>query len=186
MLLNPDIALSTSINRWIVSILMFHFTLVHVPGTFHGPDGLSRCRKQPGDLPEPDDDFDDWIDQVHGFLHMILHIKNRSGKQPPAVIHILAGSIIEDNEEDFDRTTIPQLDTYNTVPRTERAQKADDHIRLVLKWHNALQRPADMTDAEYEAFLRYCTEFFVDSDRLWHKDRKGEHKLLVSHSVRHG
>ena len=67
MLSNPDIAPSASINRWIVSILMFHFTLVHVPGTFHGPDGLSRRRAQPGDLPEPEDDFDDWIDQIHGF-----------------------------------------------------------------------------------------------------------------------
>ncbi|EPS93788.1 hypothetical protein FOMPIDRAFT_1099205, partial [Fomitopsis schrenkii] len=42
MLQNPDVAPSASINRWIVSILMFHFTLVHIPGTMHGPDGLSR------------------------------------------------------------------------------------------------------------------------------------------------
>ena len=42
MLENPDIAPSTSINRWIVSILMFHFTLVHVSGMHHGPGGLSR------------------------------------------------------------------------------------------------------------------------------------------------
>src|SRR5258705_7187560 len=42
----------------------FHFTLVHVPGAFHGSDGLSRRRRQPDDLPEPEDDFDDWIDQV--------------------------------------------------------------------------------------------------------------------------
>ena len=41
MLANPDLALSASMNRWIVSILLFHFTLVHVPGTRHGPDGLS-------------------------------------------------------------------------------------------------------------------------------------------------
>ena len=42
MLANPDIAPSASINRWILGILMFHFTLVHVPGTHHGPDGLSQ------------------------------------------------------------------------------------------------------------------------------------------------
>ena len=39
MLKNPDIVASASINRWIVSILMFHFTQVHIPGTYHGPDG---------------------------------------------------------------------------------------------------------------------------------------------------
>ena len=179
MLSNPDIAPSASINRWIVSILMFHFTLVHVPGSFHGPDGLSRRRTQPGDLPEPEDDFDDWIDQVHGFLHMILPLTNRSGEQPPAVMHVLTRSIIEDHDKDFERATTPEPRTYNTVPRTEQAQKADDRIQLVHQWHNTLQRPANMTDAEYEAFLRYCTEFFVDSERLWRKDRKGEHKLVV-------
>ena len=42
MLANPDISPSASINRWILLILMFHFTLVHVPGSHHGPDGLSR------------------------------------------------------------------------------------------------------------------------------------------------
>ena len=33
MLANPDLAPSASMNRWIVSILLFHFTLIHIPGT---------------------------------------------------------------------------------------------------------------------------------------------------------
>ena len=61
MLSNPDIQPSASINRWILSILTFHFTLVHVKGTLHGPDGLSRHPPQPGDL-EEEDDFKDWVD----------------------------------------------------------------------------------------------------------------------------
>jgi hypothetical protein len=43
MLSNPNIAPSASINRWIISILTFHFTLAHIAGTHHGPNGLSRC-----------------------------------------------------------------------------------------------------------------------------------------------
>ena len=31
---------------------MFHFELRHVPGSFHGPDGLSRRPKQPDDADE--------------------------------------------------------------------------------------------------------------------------------------
>jgi len=58
MLANPDIAPSASINRWIIGILMFHFTLVHVPGSHHGPDGLARRRPQPGDVDKPNDDFE--------------------------------------------------------------------------------------------------------------------------------
>ena len=61
MLANPDLSPSASVNHWILSILTFHFDLVHVPGTMHGPDGLSQRRPQPGDEPEPEDDFDNWI-----------------------------------------------------------------------------------------------------------------------------
>ena len=71
MLANPDLDPSASINRWILAILTFHFTLVHVPGTMHGPDGLSRRVPQPGDEPEPPDDFDDWVDNLYGLMHMI-------------------------------------------------------------------------------------------------------------------
>jgi hypothetical protein len=71
MLANPDLQPSASMNRWTLAILTFHFTLVHVPGTVHGPDGLSRRPPQIGDEPEPEDDFEDWIDQVHGFMHLI-------------------------------------------------------------------------------------------------------------------
>ena len=72
MLKNPDVAPSASMNRWILSILLFHFTLIHVPGTHHGPDGLSQRRPQPGDEEEEaDDDFEDWVDRVNGFVHML-------------------------------------------------------------------------------------------------------------------
>jgi hypothetical protein len=73
MLSNPNISPSASINRWIVATLTFHFDLVHVPGMHHGPDGLSRRPQQVGDDEDRDDeeDFADWIDQLHGFLHQI-------------------------------------------------------------------------------------------------------------------
>ena len=102
MLANPDIAPSASINHWIVSILMFHFDLVHVPSAFHGPDGLSRRKLQPGDTPEAEDDFNDWVDQVQGFLHMILPISTHCTDQPPTTIHILqsfANDIQAGNED---------------------------------------------------------------------------------------
>ena len=73
MLNNPDTAPSASVNRWIVVILTFHFELRHVPGKIHGPDRLSHRPLQPGDLNNEDDtdEFDDWIDNLYGFLHMI-------------------------------------------------------------------------------------------------------------------
>ena len=48
MLAKPDLSPSASINHWILTILTFHFELIHVPGTMHSPDGLSRRPPQPG------------------------------------------------------------------------------------------------------------------------------------------
>ena len=74
MLAKPDLSPSASINRWILAILTFHFELVHIPGTMHGLDGLSRRPPQPGDKPESDVD-DDWINQLYGFMHMINSLR---------------------------------------------------------------------------------------------------------------
>ena len=51
---------------------MFYFTLVHVPRSHHTPDGLSRRQPQPGNKEEPEDDFEDWIDNINRFLHFII------------------------------------------------------------------------------------------------------------------
>ena len=129
MLANPDIVPSTSINHWILSILMFHFTLVHIPGTHHGSDRLSRQCPQPGDKPEPKDDFEDWIDNVNGFMHIINSI----------------------------------------IPHTNKNW-----------WLETLQWPDRMLDPEYKMFMWYCTEFFVSSRKLWCKDSKGQHKMVIA------
>lgn len=191
MLRNPDLAPSASINRWIVSILMFHFTLVHVPGTHHGPDGLSRRRPQPGDVPEPDDDFEDWVDQVNGFMHFINVPPSRFKRHsnvvtaPPVSCYIL-----EDSEDPADMPTEeaePPL-SYTNVPRSEKAQAADRKLGKVKTWHKTLEWPKDMetlTDSEYKSLLRYSMEFFVsEGDRLWRKDSKGNHKVVVSEDRR--
>ncbi|KAG6815024.1 hypothetical protein H0H87_005755 [Tephrocybe sp. NHM501043] len=49
MLSNPGVGPNSTIMRWIEDILMFHFTLCHVPGKTFSVDGLSRRTKQEGD-----------------------------------------------------------------------------------------------------------------------------------------
>ena len=41
-----------------------------------------------------------------------------------------------------------------------------------------------MSDSDFAAFARYATEFFVDGERLWKKDREGKHKLVVERDSR--
>jgi hypothetical protein len=187
MLQNPDLAPSASINRWIVSILMFHFDLVHVPGTHHGPDGLSRRRPQPGDQEEPSDDFEDWIDNVNGFMHFLNPHPLRLDcitAAPPMAIYIM-----DTPEQDTERASpeAPEETSaipYSAVPRSEAAVNADLRVEKVQAWLETLRRPEDMTDAQYKTFMRYCTEFAVISGKLWRKDPQGQHKKVVPQARR--
>ena len=187
MLSNPDISPSASINRWILSILMFHFTLVHVPGAHHGPDGLSRRTPQPGDKEEPADDFDDWVDNVNGFLHHInpLPSYNSTIRQPittsPPITIYVGQNEREDSEEpeDEQEDVTEMQEPYSIVPRTELAVKADERLIEVQHWLETLDRPTGMKDAEYKTFMRYCMEFFVFNNRLWRKNAKGQHKMVI-------
>lgn len=188
MLRNPDIAPSASINRWIISILMFHFTLVHVPGSHHGPDGLSRRKPQPGDESEPEDDFEDWIDDINGFMHLVNpHPSNcRTITSTPIIATYVLDTVHQDSPEpepshlENEVTITP----YSVVPRSETALKADARLSKVQNWLETLERPDSMTDTEYKAFMRFCTEFFVAKNRLWRKDPAGQHKIVISQERR--
>ncbi len=184
MLAHPDIAPSASINRWIAAILMFHFELVHVPGTHHGPDGLSRRKPQPGDAPEADDDFEDWIDQMNGFMHIINPTTPAASVQPPTLVFATSASIEplpNSNNPDPASETLSASSSipYSIIPRSEAAHNADERIIKVQQWHATLKRPENISDADYATFIRYCTEFFVSQDKLWRKDAHGRHKLVV-------
>lgn len=184
MLDNPDIAPSASINRWICAILMFHFELVHLPGTRHGPDGLSRRKLQPGDIPEPDDDFEDWIDNVNGFMHIINPTSFAPTIQPPTLIYATTTSLEplprSDNPAPSTQTSSPLSPLpYTIIPRSDTAHQGDARIVEVQQWHTTLKRPENMPDSEYKKFLRYCTEFFIKSDKFWRKDAHGHHKIVV-------
>jgi hypothetical protein len=72
MLNEPDLQPNAAINRWIQGILMFDFTLIHVPATKHqGPDALSRRSLGEGEVVEDDDDS--WLDEIALFTRMISH-----------------------------------------------------------------------------------------------------------------
>jgi hypothetical protein len=173
MLNNPDIAPSASVNRWIVAILSFHFTLVHVPGKNHGPDGLSRRPAQPGDEQDEDGEevFEDWIDKMHGFIHHINPLPI-----PPPLPSVSTFALTSDLSEEDDP---PSETSYDRIPRSDYAKSDDQRVLKVKKWLTDLIRPDDLSDAEYTTFLRYCSEFFVDQDRLWRKDPQGAHKLVA-------
>lgn len=63
MINGPDVAPNNTMNRWLQGILLFDFTLKHVPGAdFKGPDGLSRRR--PASSEEFSEGDDSWLDDI--------------------------------------------------------------------------------------------------------------------------
>lgn len=186
MLNNPDIDPSASINRWILSILTFHFELVHVPGVRHGPDGLSRRRPQPGDEPEKDDsDFDDWVDNLYGFMHMINRPIRLYKRSYPVQAY---SSIVKDPvTSSFTATALsPEyLEQYNDVsytdvPRSPNAQHLDSLLSLVSPWLESFQRPPALSEDHLERFMRFAVHFFRKAEKLWRKETQGHHKLSLS------
>ena len=174
MLTNPDLHPGASINRWILAILTFHFELVPVPGTNHGPDGLSRRVAQPGDEPNPPDDIDDWIDELYGFMHMINTDPPHRNQQSSIAVFVAE---VADIALPIDEGASI---SYADVPRTVAAQIADDRLIRVRTWLEDLVRPPDLSDSEYATFVRYCMSFFLHSNKLWRKDAQGQHKLVAT------
>ncbi|KAG5349724.1 hypothetical protein C0989_002180 [Termitomyces sp. Mn162] len=154
MLQNPDIQPSASMNHWIMAILMFHFELVHVKGTFHGPDGLLQYPPQPGDPPADDSNssvYEDWIDHLHGFIHqvqlplpLLCQVFKASHRLPPLAeydyLHPIATftsdpgtalqlAISDEIQPLRDNGTT----TYSDVPRSAKAVASNACILLVEK-----------------------------------------------------
>ncbi len=127
MINHPNVHPNASVNRWIAAILMFHFTLVHVPAErFKGPDGLSQ-RERTEDVEDiPDKDAEDWIDEevlgctvwissffqgeVAGIASNIVHVREDTG----------ALSL-----------TFPTTQETNNLPRTKESCRHDDQLDTI-------------------------------------------------------
>ena len=181
MLNNPDTAPSASLNRWIVSILTFHFKLRHIPRKIHGPDGLLRRPRQPDDLSEEEEDpeeFDDWVDNLYGFAHLLNPTTPKS--ETATLLCAFAMEQVTQRPEDTANSEReePPLE-YKEVPRSDKAVKADRRLEMAHDWLGSLLRPDDISDHEYSLVMRYATGFFVDSTVLWKRDDQGAHKRVL-------
>ena len=120
-------------NCWIMGILMFHFKLAHVKGTFHRPNGLSQQLLQPNN-PKPNHSdnevFEDWINYMHGFMHHIqlpITLARSASIAPhlpqfahyPSTLTTFANNSIPINKV----LPLPSTDplSYNNVPQSPKA-----------------------------------------------------------------
>ncbi|KAG6882765.1 hypothetical protein C0995_013813, partial [Termitomyces sp. Mi166 len=181
---------SASINRWIVAILMFHFELVHVKGVFHGPDSLSHRLRQPDD-PDPDNSdneiYEDWVDRMYGFMHLIqplppfIHLSAPKNILLPAIIPYIPApkpmtfqfkpeQSVRRSEEPEELHDDNQTLTYDMVPWSAKAKAEEKRLEKVKQWLNNMKRPVGMDDKEYSKFIRYAMNFFANNGRLWKRN----------------
>jgi hypothetical protein len=154
----------------------------------HGPDGLSRRPQQVGDEEDQDneEDFADWIDQLHGFLHQInvidIHPPTTSNSLPlpfPCISTLAQATDFSEEDNTALDTTDTDIDDYTLAPRSAQAKVDDSRLLKVFQWLQDLRRPAGLSNGEYATFVWYCTDFFVDNHRLWCKDTHGTQKLVI-------
>jgi hypothetical protein len=182
MLNNPDIQPNTTINRWIASILLFNFKLVHVPGTTHGPNGLSRQPAQPDDPPKPEDNYEDWIDRAYRFMHIInlttinrgshlvLSLFTLTNAKAPAnsfhwplttnFVHRIQAVLTDiiDTMPDFTPLIITNP-AKEHIPRDNHQNKADLKLKLVVALLRGTYQPTSMIDQDFKRLIRFaqCT-----------------------------
>ena len=203
MLANPDMAPSASINRWIMAILLFHFELVHVPGTSHAPDGLSRRRLQPGESLPPDDEsdneFDDWVDKLHGLLHLINSPPPLSDAPGPEHAPVYAPHRKPDGTAEsvavfFQQTASSRTGKrprvtpppYENCPRSSAALAYDAKLEDIRTWLSSpLELPEGVPEKQIAGFLQCAQQFFIGPDgALFRRSKDGMHKHVLPAGTR--
>ncbi|RDB24438.1 Pro-Pol polyprotein [Hypsizygus marmoreus] len=183
MINNPDIQPNAAMNRWIAGILLFDFTLRHVPGKDHAPaDGLSRRPAAPED-PMEDDDPDDWIDNAYGFSIALINWEHSP------TIHTHACPSTEYYLPD---THSPRPSTFRIsvlvsamlpdkmeIPRSHKAVTQDEFLQRIQAFLTEPIRPPDMSELNFRRFVNYAGKFFVHADTLWRRDSHNRHKVVL-------
>ena len=202
MINNPDVQPNATINRWIAGILLFDFELVHVPAEKHaGPDGLSR-RPASADDPTPEEsDVEGWLDYQYSFAARKTRkragpgrkrskknapVEDRQATEPSSSEEeVDAAQLSDTNTEGDDEPSLQdEGEGANAFPRTETDAEREDRLKLIKEFLTKPTRPPGFSEAQFTAFVRYATRFFVKDGKLWRKGREGKHQVVVDENRR--
>jgi hypothetical protein len=180
MINNPDLQPNASINRWIAGILLFNFTLVHVPAAKHtGADGLSR-RPHSEDDPSIDSDHEDWLDKAYSFGVVLLN--------DPASHTSRDCSIVNTNPSLPTRSVLIDSTSESVdpcIPRSDPAKALDARLTTIREFLHTSTRPPEICKSDFQTFVSYATKFFVLHDKLWRKHPEGRHQLVIDEPKRY-
>jgi hypothetical protein len=150
MLNDPDLQPNAAINRWIQGILMFDFTLIHVPAERHkAPDALSRRTLGEGEEIVPDDDS--WLDDV-----------------------ALYTGISQNNYHTTQLATIPPCYDPQTLPSVFKINShLDQSLRSIFRFLTTLEAPEFNSVQDQKRFVRKATQFFVRNGHMYKRQYNG-------------
>jgi hypothetical protein len=146
---------NATINCWIQGILLFDFTLVHVPSIhFKGPDALSRRPLAEHEEIEPDEDS--WLGKI-----ALLSEISQECYQPhshPCPFY------------SYESTSLP------SIPASTTSQ--ENTLRDIYKFLTTFKAPHFEWTAQRRKFVNRATQFFVCGDQMF-KRLVGRPPLLV-------
>jgi hypothetical protein len=164
MLNEPDLQPSAAINRWIQGILMFDFTLIHVPAIrFRGPDTLSR--RLPAEDEEVIPDDDGWLDDIALFTG-VSQAPYREENLKKALIY-------------YDPQSLP-----SSFPVTS---KLDQQLHQVIHFLKTLELPPGIVSTQARRrFIQKASQFFLQQphERLFKRNGSNPPLLVILDETR--
>jgi hypothetical protein len=185
MINNPDLQPNVTSNWWIAGIILFSFKLVHISALKHkGVDGLSR-RLPVEEDPMEDGDYEDWIDRAYSFSIALLNDRTyRIYGGCVDICHDIHNTCFTSQTAcapilhvyfDATRAEDPKPD----ILRSEQARVQDALLTSIERFLITRKRLLDLTDEEFETFVRQAARFFVLEDKLWCREAHSKHQLVL-------
>lgn len=204
MLNSPDVQPNMTLNRWIEGILLFDFTLRHVPAKmFGGVDGLSRRRRGNESESESEEEGEErqkeeerprlaeskvllaMRDQINFTPHQ------RRGEAPG---YRWVGMMLEGEADLEEREAEGDNGMELLMPRTYEEKEKEEIIsktpgrRPVAGWTNEqelekvidflkdLKRPLGLEESDLWSFLTYARRFFLIEGNLYRRSKERLHQ----------
>ena len=163
MLNEPDLVPSNAINRWIQGILMFDFTLKHVPADqFRGPDALSR-RIPLSDEKQAEPHDDQWLDDIA--LLMLIPLAFAISLDPMKPVS---------REGDF----------ALEISLPSRLSPQETQLLQIEHFLKTLERPPFSSSNAERRFIKRATEFFINNNRMFKRNGNLRPQLVISDTSR--
>jgi hypothetical protein len=149
-----------------------------------GIDGLLR-RPPTEEDPIEEDNHEDWIDHVYSFGIAILN--ERTHQIEVAGVNLQCQVYRVSYAQPL--KCLPDLHAFidivdgssddPAIPRTGEAQVLDNKLAATKQFLITHQRPNNLSDEQFEAFVNQAAHFFILEGNLWCREPHGKHQLVV-------